>query len=124
MPGPEQEEPEELSGNVIDLDLDKEDALLREAVGKSTFLRMHGTVIEVMHPSLWTTAAMDAISDARWHVWAREVIEDDEQYDVFVDANLRNYQMEAIYERCGKDAGKDLGKSKKSGPSSRSTRKR
>jgi hypothetical protein len=118
------EESEELEGVVIDFDLDKEDALLREAVGKSTFLRIQGSVIEVMHPSLWSTKAMDAISDARWHVWARDCIEDDDQYDAFVEANLRNYQMKAIYERCGKDGGKDLGKSKRRAQSSRGTQKR
>jgi hypothetical protein len=116
-------EVEELNGNIIDLDLDLEDAVLRESVGKPTVVRVHGKVIKIQHPSLWSTTAMKAVNNADWVAWAQEVIEDPDEYRHFEECNLLNFQMQAIFKRCGQDAGSDLGKSKRLASSSNGTRK-
>jgi hypothetical protein len=100
-----------LNGQVIDLDLDKEDAKLREAIGQPTRVRMRGEVVEFQHPSLWSSTAMKAVSNGDWSAWGQEVIEDPDQFKHFVSCNLRNYQYEAIFTRLNKDSGADLGKS-------------
>lgn len=109
---------ETLNGRIVDLDLDKEDAALREAIGQSTLVRVRGIIIEFEHPSLWSTTAMNAVNNADWIGWAKEVIVSVEQLKHFESFNLRNYQMQAIFERLNKDAGSDLGKSKESEDSS------
>jgi hypothetical protein len=107
-----------LNGNIIDLDLDKEDAALREAIGQPTRVRMRGVAVEFQHPSLWTSTAMKAVNNGDWHAWGQEVIDDPAQYKHFVECNLRNFQYEAIFKRLNKDAGVDLGKLKEPGNSS------
>jgi hypothetical protein len=108
----------------VDLDLDANDALLREAVGKPTTVRIDGVVIHVDHAAEWSNEAMKAASQGDWDAWAREVIHDDDEYQAFQDANLVNYQYEAIFSECGKQASLTMGKSQRSARSSRSTRKR
>ena len=109
---------EQLDGRVVDLDLDKEDAALREAIGQSTIVKVRGVVVEFEHPSLWSTTAMNAVNKADWLGWAEEVILSVDQFKHFKGCNLRNYQMQAIFERLNKDAGEDLGKSSESDGSS------
>lgn len=112
------------SDEEVDLDLDADDALLREAVGKPTVVRLNGTIIHIDHAAEWSNEAMAAASNGIWETWAREVIKDDVEFMAFQDANLVNYQLEAIFTECGKLAQQTMGKSGRSGRSSRNTRKR
>lgn len=107
----------------IDLDLGELEAQLREAVGKPTVVKIDGTVIHIINAAEWSAAAMNAGSSADWNGWAEEVIEDDKELDAFIDANLKNYQVEAIFDKCAEMANQAPGKSRRSGSSSRRTRK-
>jgi hypothetical protein len=114
----------EAQSEEVDLDLDADDALLREAVGKPTTIRVDGKVIHIDHAAEWSNTAMAAATQGDWDTWAREVINDDSEFEDFVAANLVNYQLEAIFTECGKLARTTMGKSQRSGRSSRSKRTR
>ena len=109
---------------VVDLDLDAEDARLREAVGKPTSVRIDGVVILIDHAASWSNTAMRAATNGDWDDWAAEVIEDEEQLKAFRDADLLNYQLEAIFTQCGKAAQVTMGKSRRTSQSSKTTRRR
>lgn len=99
----------------FDLDLFADDAKLREAVGDPTRIKLKdGTAVYVTHVAAWSSAAMDAASKGNWDDWADEVIDDEEQNQAFKDANLAAYQLNAIFETCGKSGGVGQGKSKRS----------
>jgi hypothetical protein len=108
----------------VDLDLDAEDARLREAVGASTSVRVNGNVIHVDHASVWPNRAMRAAVRGDWDEWAEAVIRDEKELDVFRDADLKNYQIEAVFTECGKNAQSDQGKSRPASKPSRNTRRR
>jgi hypothetical protein len=107
----------------IDLDLDAEDVLLREAVGQPLRVKMNGTVIEVPHPTDWPHTANTAAARADFGAWAADVLSE-EDHKVFLAANLRNYQVNALFEKVNRRAGVSPGKSPRSPASSRSKARR
>jgi hypothetical protein len=109
---------------VVDLDLDADDARLREAVGEPTTVRLDGVVVHIDHAAEWSNTAMRAATNGDWDTWAAEVIGDEKELKVFLDADLVNYQLEAIFTECGKAAQVELGKSRNSSHSSRNRRRR
>ena len=109
----------------VDLDLDAQDEQLRrEALGVPSTVRLSGKVIHVMHAGDWSSTAMQAASGGDWDTWAREVIEDDDEFTVWSDANLRNYQIEAVFRECGRQARLSMGKSQRRSGSRHGTRRR
>lgn len=107
----------------VDFDLDAEDVLLREAIGQPLTVKVTGKVITIPHPQDWPHAANTAASAADFGGWARAVLSDDD-HRVFLAANLRNYQIEALFAQIQKRTGAGPGKQRNSGPSSRSKRPR
>jgi hypothetical protein len=109
----------------VDLDLDSQDEeLRREGLGKPSTVRLDGIVIHIMHAGDWSSSAMQAASTGDWDTWARQVIEDDEEYKVWEGADLRNYQIEAVFKECGRQARMSMGKSpKRSGSRGRTQRR-
>ena len=102
----------------VDLDLDAEDQLLREAVGQPLTVRLAGKVISVPHPTDWPHTANTAAARADFSAWAQAVLTE-QDHDVFLAANLRNYQVNALFESVNKRAGVGPGKSPSSRGSSR-----
>ena len=107
----------------VDLDLISE-SLRREAVGESTTVRLDGKVIHISHAGDWPTSAMRAASSGDWDTWARAVITDNDEFAVWVDADLANYQIEAVFNECGRQARMSMGKSRNRSGSSRRSRSR
>jgi hypothetical protein len=105
----------------VDVDLD---SMQDEAAGKPTTVRLDGMVIHIQHAGDWTTTAMRAATNADWDTWARNVITDDREYEVWEEADLTNNQVEAVFMQCGRSARMSAGKSAKRTGSRRSTRKR
>jgi hypothetical protein len=119
----EPDEPEELED--VDVDLDSLDEDLRdERVGKPTTVRIDGKVIHVDHAGDWSSSAMRAASMGDWEAWAREVIADDREFRLWVEADLHNYQIEAVFDQCGRAARLNAGKSTRSRGSRRGSRRR
>ena len=118
----------EQDDNVVDLpeeDVDVDlDSMADEAAGEPTTVRLDGIVIHIQHAGDWTSTAMRAASSGDWDAWARAVITDDEEYQVWEDADLTNNQVEAVFTQCGRSARMSAGKSQKRTGSRRSTRKR
>jgi hypothetical protein len=110
--------------NEIDLDLDALDAQLREAVGKPTTVKIDGQVVHIANAADWSGDAMQASSKANWDEWAEEVIEDEDELDAFLKANLKNYQYEAIFTKCAELSNQSPGKSQRSAGSSRNSRRK
>jgi hypothetical protein len=115
-------EPEE--NITVDLDLKADDARLRESVGEPTTVRIDGVVVHILNIAEWNGAAMKAASAGDWDKWADQVIDDDDELKVFQDADLMNYQLEAVFEACADHGNLNPGKSKRSGKSSRPMRRR
>ena len=116
------EEPED---EAVDLDLDaQDDSLRREAVGEPTTVRVGGKVIHITHANAWSASAMRAAGTANWDLWAREVIDDDEEFRDWVESDLQNYQVEAVFAECGRQARLNQGKSAARSGSRRNTRRR
>lgn len=117
---PEGTEPEE-----VDLDLDLiGDQLRDEMVGDPTRVRIDGVVIYIKHAAAWPSSAMRAAGIGNWEEWAEEVIPDKEQFGHWLDANLENFQIEAIFQECGRKARINMGKSVVRGGSRKRTRRR
>jgi hypothetical protein len=110
--------------NEIDLDLDALDAQLREAVGEPTSVKINGKVVHIANAADWSGAAMQYSQRGNWDEWAKEVIETDEELDTFLDARLKNYQLEAIFNKCAELSNQSPGKSHRSGASSRGSRRK
>lgn len=109
----------------VDLDLDAlDDQLRRESLGTATTVKLDGTVIHIAHAGDWSSGAMQAASTGDWDTWAREVIDDADEFQAWEDADLRNYQIEAVFRECGRQARMSMGKSQRRSGSRRSTRKR
>jgi hypothetical protein len=102
------EEPEEPD---IDLD-DLDESLRREAIGESTTVKIDGQIIHILHAGDWSQTAMRAATSGDWETWARESIIDDKEFDAWMEADLRNYQVEAIFQECGRTARMTAGKSR------------
>jgi hypothetical protein len=113
-PGPEDD---------VDLDLDAEDTLLREAIGQPLTVRVGGKVIEVPHPTDWPHTANTAAGRSDFSAWAAEVLSEEDR-KVFLAANLRNYQVNALFESVNRRAGVGPGKSPSSRGSSRNKQRR
>jgi hypothetical protein len=119
---PYEDDPEE---EEVDVDLDLiGDALRRESVGEPTTVRIDGTVIRITHSSDWASSAMRAATMGDWETWARAVIDDDKEFQAWLDADLRNFQIEAVFAQCARGARMNAGKSAKLSGSRRRTRKR
>ena len=109
----------------VDLDLDAlDDQLRREALGIATTVKLDGVVIHIAHAGDWSSGAMQAASTGDWDNWAREVIEDADEFRAWTEADLRNYQIEAVFRECGRQARMSMGKSQRRSGSRRATRKR
>lgn len=117
----EQDNVVDLPEDDVDVDLD---ALGTEAAGDPTTVKLDGTVIHIQHAGDWTAAAMRAAASGDWDEWARAVIDSDEEYQVWEDANLRNSQIEAVFNQCGRKARMTQGKSSKRSGSRRATRRK
>lgn len=116
-----QDEPEE----EVDLDLDAQDEQLRrEGLGQPSTVRLDGQVIHILHAGDWSSTAMQAASTGDWDTWARQVIEDDEEYATWNAADLKNYQIEAVFRECGRKARMSMGKSQRRSGSRRGGQKR
>lgn len=121
-------EPEEpIEGVVdaeVDVDLDAQDEALRaESVGEPTTVRLKGKIFHIAHAGDWSSAAMKAASGGDWDGWAVEVLPDNE-YPDWDELNLKNYQIEAVFSKCGEKAAMNLGKSTRQSGSRRSSRRR
>lgn len=114
------EDPEEVD---VDLDLIS-DTLQREVVGDPLTVRIDGTVIHILHAGAWPSSAMRAATSGDWETWARSVIEDDEEYETWLDADLKNYQIEAVFNESGRQARMSMGKSRRPSGSRKRSRKR
>jgi len=109
----------------VDIDLDLLDEVLRrEALGQATTVKLDGKVIHILHAGDWSSSAMSAATQGQWEVWAREVIEDDTEYQTWLDADLRNYQMEAVFAECARQARLNMGKSRRPSGSRHRSRRR
>lgn len=109
----------------VDLDLDAEDERLRaEALGKSSKVRVAGKVVHILPAGDWPSSAMRAATSGDWDTWAREVIEDDDEFSTWSDANLRNYQIEAVFTELGRKARMSMGKSQRRSGSRRNSQRR
>jgi hypothetical protein len=105
----------------VDVDLD---AMESEAAGTPTTVKLDGMIIHIQHAGDWTTTAMRAAAGADWDTWARNVILDDKEYQVWEDADLTNNQVEAVFTQCGRSARMSAGKSQKRSGSRRNMRRR
>jgi hypothetical protein len=110
-------------GDDVDLDLDAEDMLLREAIGQPLTIRVGGKVIEIPHPTDWPHTANTAAARSDFGAWAAEVLSEDD-YEVWQAAKLHNYQVNAVFEKVNRRAGVGPGKSPSSRGSSRSKQRR
>jgi len=110
--------------DAVDLDLLADDAVLREAVGQPTSVRLPtGKVIDVPHISDWPHIASRYAAIALFDAWAAEVLSPADQ-KAFTDAKLKNYQVSKLIERVSQDGGTNPGKSRPSSASRRSTRRK
>lgn len=109
-------EPEE-----VDVDLD---AMGYEATGRPITVRVAGKVIHVTNAGDWTSEAMRASSIGDWNTWARETIDDDDEYKTWVEANLRNTQIEAVFSEVGRQSQMNQGKSQRRAGSRRGSPRR
>jgi hypothetical protein len=115
----------ELEPEEVDLDLDLIGEKLREErVGEPTSVRIDGEVIHVRHAAAWSSTAMRAASIGNWEQWAEEVISDKEEFAHWIAADLENFQIEAIFDACGRKARMTVGKSVRHGGSRRHSRKK
>jgi len=98
----------------VDLDLKAVDAQLREAVGKPTTVRIDGMVIHISHAAEWPSSAMQAAARGHWNEWAVGVIHDPAECQAFTDADLPNYQLEAVFDACARKGNISARKSRRS----------
>jgi hypothetical protein len=97
----------------VDLDLGAEDELLREAIGKPTRIRLtSGDVIEVPHPTEWPYTANAAAGSADFGTWAEQVLSEGD-LEAFQAAKMRNYQIQAMFDKVNRQAGVTPGKSRR-----------
>lgn len=110
--------------DAVDVDLLAEDALLREAVGQPTSVKLPtGDVIEVAHMADWPHIASRYAAVALFDAWAEEVMSA-EDFEAFRKAKLKNYQVNKIIERASAAGGTNPGKSRPSSASRRRTPRR
>jgi hypothetical protein len=109
----------------VDLDLDLEgDQLRQERVGNPITVRVGGHVIHILHPGAWPASAMRGAGQGDWDVWAQGVIDDPDELKLWWELDLENYQIEAVFQKCGEKARLTVGKSqRRSGSRARMRRK-
>ena len=133
---PDGEDPDE---EEADIDLDAEESELRKVVGEPFIVALSveeddpknpdGPKIRVKnritipHELEWTHLATILMSQGQYGMWANEVLSE-KDYSTWAGARLSNYQIQAIFARMNARSGTDLGKSRKSGGSSRGTKRR
>jgi hypothetical protein len=118
-------EPDEDEEVEVDVDLDLlSETLRREAVGEATTVRIDGTIIHIAHAGDWSSTAMRAAASGDWETWASEVIFDKDEFQTWMDADLHNYQVEAVFNECGRQARLNMGKSRRHSGSRRSSRRK
>lgn len=118
-------QPAEPDEEEVDVDLDLiSETLKREVVGKPTTVRVDGTVIHVNHAGAWSSSAMRAAATGDWDNWARQVIEDNDEFAAWVDADLENFQIEAVFQQCGRQAQMSMGKSRRHSGSRQNSRRK
>jgi hypothetical protein len=109
---------EEIEEIEVDLDLDAADAELRSKTGNPTKIRLQGHVLTFPPMDAWEYIWSRQMSIGDYSAWARNVLSDDD-FKVWIDLRLKNYQITAIVERILINAG--LGSLGKSGGSSGSS---
>ena len=121
----ESEDEQPLDGEVVvDVDLDEQDEALRaEAVGEPTTVRLKGKVFHIVHTGDWSSKAMKAAAEGDWDGWAIEVLPEHE-YPDWDELNLKNYQIEAVFVKCGEKAAMNAGKSQRLSGSRQRSRRR
>ena len=121
----ELEPQEDTAEEEVDLDLDLEGEQLRkERVGKPTTVRVGGRIIHILHPGAWPSSAMRGAGQGDWDAWAQGVIDDPKELKLWIELDLENYQIEAIFAKCGENARLTVGKSQRRSGSRANTRKR
>lgn len=118
-------EPDGVEDEDVDLDLDLEGEQLRkERVGEPTRVRVGGHIIHILHPGAWPSSAMRGAGQGDWDAWAQGAIDDPEELKLWMELDLENYQIEAVFEKCGQNARLTTGKSKRRSGSPASTRRK
>jgi len=119
------EDPEPEDTEEVDIDLDEmQDQLRAEAVGKATTVRIDGKVIHIMHAADWSATAYRAMMSGDFDAWAGEVILNEKELQVWTDADLRLFEMEAIVTQCARSSRLGRGKLPRHSGSSRTSRRR
>lgn len=109
----------------VDLDLDLEGEQLRqERVGKPITVRVGGKIIHILHPGAWPASAMRGAGNGDWDAWAQGVIDDPDELKLWMDLDLENFQIEAVFAKCGENSRLTVGKSQRRSGSRANTRKR
>lgn len=121
----EEPEPQDDAEEAVDLDLDLEGEQLRqERVGKPTTVKVGGHIIHILHPGAWPASAMRGAGQGDWDAWAQGAIDDPRELKLWMELDLENYQIEAVFAKCGENARLTVGKSKRRSGSPANTRKR
>lgn len=108
----------------IVLDLVAEDAMLREALRTPSPVRLPGgKVITVPHIADWPHLANRFVLTDNYLAWAKLVLSD-EDFQVFQDTDLRNYQMRRIVDVASAAGEVTPGKQRPSSTSRSGTRRR
>lgn len=124
------DEPDDIEEDV-DLDLEAEDAELRAEIGKGTAIRLPstldgdggkipGAVVHFPHMDDWEYQYHRMMVMGNYDGWAQGVLSEDD-FQKWQAVNLRNYQIANVVYKVTLAAGTNLGKS---GPSSRSSRRK
>lgn len=109
----------------VDLDLDLEGERLRkERVGSPITVKVDGHVIHILHPGAWPSSAMRGAGQGDWDAWAQGVIDDPDELKLWMELDLENFQIEAVFAKCGENSRLTVGKSRKRSGSRVDTRKR
>jgi hypothetical protein len=118
-------EPEDDTDEAVDLDLDLEGEQLRkERVGNPIVVRVGGQVIHILHPGAWPSSAMRGAGQGDWDAWAQGVIDDPKELKTWMELDLENFQIEAVFAKCGENARMTTGKSQRRSGSRAGMRKR
>jgi hypothetical protein len=88
----------------IDLDLDLEDANLREAIGQPTKIRVGGKIITFPHHAEWTHEQTRLLMSGMFDTWALELLSPAD-FKAWKAANLKNYQFDGIIKLMLKQMG-------------------
>jgi hypothetical protein len=79
--------------------------------------------VTVPKPGKWKTRANTMLKDGDFDGWA-ELVLDRGDFETWTEADPTNEDVEHFFEAWSKVTGEDAGKSPRSGPSSRSTRRK